>query len=391
MPNEVIFIPKGTRVMTASEIKSAWVTRPAAALPADELQTPPQPAYVYLSLANNPGVMAVMRMAQRLLAGVGGIQWEPAPVLHVTLAYAPAVNDAQLYSVATSIHLPDNLFAEFAGAGIFENGDERALHIQVLRSPDLEYLQAAVVEAFGMFGTKLSPFSDPASWQPHITLGYLPAGVEIPPELTVDGGGALSDLVVISRGEYEPFAQIPATRIASRGDSMMMKARASIHKGTDGQRLMLLVTANAYKDREKEIVSQKALEGYVSASWKDNEFIGDNPLLVWHAGDPIGDIIYADTEGPFLIEVARERPNATVNLAEEGQAPVEVEVRAVWDALEQEKELGASHEFYYITSDREDGVYEMIHKTETSVLPRWAAANYFTEAEVLRSVHDGND
>jgi len=152
----------------------------------------------------------------------------------------------------------------------------------------------------------------------------------------------------------------------------------------DGLRLMVIRSSNAYLDREKEIVRQKALQGYVNTCWKDNEFVGDNPLLLWHAGDPIGDIIYAEMIGPFLLEVARERPNAVVNLAEDGEPRIETTVRSVWDALEKEPDMGASIQFFYVTSDREDGIYDVIHKVETSVLPRWAAANYITDSEIVR-------
>lgn len=170
--------------------------------------------------------------------------------------------------------------------------------------------------------------------------------------------------------------------------AMQITAKAQLMgKDADGLRLMLTITSNAYIDREAEIVSQKALEGYVLDSW-DSEtraFIGDNPLLVWHDGDPIGDIIAADMEGPFLLEIARERPNAVINLAASGQEPVLAEIKAVWDVLERETDLAVSHQFMFLASDRADGVYDYIRKTETSVLPRWAAANYFTEAQVINA------
>lgn len=171
-------------------------------------------------------------------------------------------------------------------------------------------------------------------------------------------------------------------------EPMHIAAKAQI-VGTqpDGLRLMLTITSNAYIDRESEIVSEQALTGYVQDSWDETTrtFIGDNPLLVWHDGEPIGDIIAADMEGPFLLEIARERPNAVINLARVGEPPVLAEIKAVWDVLERESDLAVSHQFMFVNSDRADGVYEYIRKTETSVLPRWAAANYFTEAQVIRS------
>lgn len=158
---------------------------------------------------------------------------------------------------------------------------------------------------------------------------------------------------------------------------------------SDGLRLMLLVTSNAYRDREGEIIREKALQQYVESSWKDDEFVGDNPLVFWHSVEPIGDIIYADMEGPFLIEVARERPNAVVNIARDGEPPVEAEIKEVWDGLQSyPDELGASHEFFYLRPDRADKVFENIIKTETSVLPLENAANIITLAEILDKEQD---
>lgn len=160
---------------------------------------------------------------------------------------------------------------------------------------------------------------------------------------------------------------------------------------SDGPRLRLavIVSSNAYVDRQREIVRQKALENYVESAWKGDMFVGNNPLLVWHGGDAIGDIVYADMEGPFLIEVARERPDGPVNLAKRGEAPVMTTVKAVWNALENSDiEWGASHEFLYAVKDREDGVYDNILKLETSVLPRENAANGYTFFAVIGDNHD---
>lgn len=169
-------------------------------------------------------------------------------------------------------------------------------------------------------------------------------------------------------------------------DKSEKRARKKALKAVDdeGRRLMFIVTSNAYRDREREIISEKALRRYTELCWKGAEFVGESPLLLWHGGDPIGDIVYTDMEGPFLFEVARERPNAVVNLAADGDPPLYGEVEKVWDGLEAEDDLGASHEFAFIAGDRKDGVYEAIVKTETTGLPRAFAANAYTYAEVIR-------
>ena len=153
-------------------------------------------------------------------------------------------------------------------------------------------------------------------------------------------------------------------------------------------RHMLIVTSNSYRDNEREIITEKALSDYVDTQWEDDSFVGSDPLLLWHAGDPIGEIVYADMRGPFLVEIARELPNKSVNIARDSDPPLMADVKEIWDALSVEECKGASHEFMFRETDREDGVYDMIKKYETSVLPRKHAANIFTKATILGVKND---
>jgi len=148
-------------------------------------------------------------------------------------------------------------------------------------------------------------------------------------------------------------------------------------------RRAIMVTSNAYEDREGEIVKQKALGAYVEHSWDGDTFVGNNPLYVWHGGDPIGSVIYADMIGPFLLEFAQERPDTTINLAESGQAPIKASVKSVWDALAETPDLRASHRFGHILGDEKDGAYDRIFKLESSVLSGAFPANWWTYFRVL--------
>jgi hypothetical protein len=148
-------------------------------------------------------------------------------------------------------------------------------------------------------------------------------------------------------------------------------------------RRALMVTSNAYEDREGEILKEKALGAYVEHSWDGDTFVGNNPLYVWHGGDPIGQIVYADMIGPFLLEIAQERPDTTINLAESGQSPIKASVKSVWDALAETPNLRASHRFGHILGDERDGVYDRIFKLESSVLSGAYPANWWTYFRVL--------
>jgi hypothetical protein len=155
----------------------------------------------------------------------------------------------------------------------------------------------------------------------------------------------------------------------------------TVLKGEDGARYMFVVTSNSYKDREAEFITSAALERYVDKSWiADDVCKTDNVLKFWH-DDPtlplpdIGEIVWADMEGPFLIEVGKEAPNTWA--------------KSVFDYREAhpDEKWGASHGFYYeekrINPGRGEATYDEIEKFETSILPLSAAANAYTFSGVV--------
>jgi len=156
----------------------------------------------------------------------------------------------------------------------------------------------------------------------------------------------------------------------------------TVYKDADGVRYMLVVTSNSYQDREGEYLSTEALKGYVDSQWSDDKWAGDNVLLFWHDGPPIGDIVHADMEGPFLFEVAQERQS--------GLPLIKAYTGAMWDYVENhpDEQWGASHGFGYLPEDKEmtdDGpVYHKIRKYETSILPLEYAANAYTISGVVQ-------
>jgi hypothetical protein len=155
----------------------------------------------------------------------------------------------------------------------------------------------------------------------------------------------------------------------------------TVLKGSDGARYMFIITSNSYKDREAEFITSQALERYVEKAWiADDVCKTDNALKFWH-DDPtlplpdIGEIVWADMEGPFLIEVGKEAPNTWA--------------KSVFDYREAhpDEKWGASHGFYYeekrINPGKGEATYDEIDKFETSILPLSAAANAFTFSGVV--------
>ena len=142
-------------------------------------------------------------------------------------------------------------------------------------------------------------------------------------------------------------------------------------RAADGMRLAFFVTSNGYQDRELQHVAQAALTDYVERSYDDEgEWQGDNRLLLWHQKMlDVGDIVWADIRHGFLIEIAKERDTPVASW--------------LWDWWEQNPDRlnAASHGFKVV--EMVENVYRQIQKFETSVLPRAAAANVLTLAEVV--------
>jgi hypothetical protein len=147
----------------------------------------------------------------------------------------------------------------------------------------------------------------------------------------------------------------------------------------DGLRHMFLISSNAYRDREEEIVKEKALKKYV-----DN-FQPGGELQFWHGGDAIGHVIEAKMFGAFLVEVAQELPNKEIDLSRPDEPPYPTSIKKVWDAIEKsDVEWGASIGFRFKKGDEQDKEYEEVLIFERSILPRAAAANAVTLSKVLK-------
>ena len=171
-----------------------------------------------------------------------------------------------------------------------------------------------------------------------------------------------------------------------KGTKKALQPGITIYKAADGRRFMFIVTSNSYQDRDDETIKTKALQEYVDAAWVvSDKCLPDNPLYFWHDDTaPIGDIVWTDMEGPFLLEVAKERRNASITLTGE-QFTYQTTIKAFWDAMERNPKIrwGASHGFKYPPSALKEGIYSRIKKFETSVLPLKAAANPYTFAGVI--------
>lgn len=347
--------------------------------------------------------------------------------LHVTLCYlgdAAAIQDkqAELVEALRPIAAAQQPFkAQLNGLGRFyDNPDKHCCYLNV-DAPELAPFRQQLVAASTEAG--VPPVLN-HGYTPHITLAYLhpeAAQPSVLPKVTESMFDRLYLYLGNTRIEL-PFGEKAVEPVQGkvdqdvRGDEVSpsieakavksvitihdlrrdnlpvdyaidrtrLKAGSTVFTGADGLRYMFIVTSNGYKDREDEFVFTQALKSYVDSRWVANKrFISDNELLFWHEGDNVGSIVWADMEGPFLLEVAKEAPNRIVYLDKAHR--VRSTVKQVWDYIEAHPEVGwgASHGFGYPASER--GNYKHIQKFETSVLPLAYAANPYTYAGVMKN------
>jgi hypothetical protein len=184
------------------------------------------------------------------------------------------------------------------------------------------------------------------------------------------------DVIACFDTRREAIGQLAAIE-ASKAVDLTNKA---VIVDIDGLRHMLLVTSNAYRDREGDILASKGLQEY--AEGKGLTKPEDNVLLFWHDGEPIGDIVHAEYYKSFLIEVAKERTNALINLGTK-QEPIEAEIKSVWDFVEATPGLwAASHGFFTIGKSQDDVIYPFDKKESSVVLANYQA-NWWTLSEVI--------
>lgn len=164
-------------------------------------------AYVAIPLPNNPYLMALQDEIRAM--GIDGVNYQSPETFHVTLLYSTDMSDA----VLSKISQDDTPYAviELTGKtiGLFENGDERALHIALDKTPALMSVQRELYQAAldNGLADSLSEYSNPKVYKPHITLAYLPADVVDVP-LTCDFK-AYAASVAFNRDDYREVASIP--------------------------------------------------------------------------------------------------------------------------------------------------------------------------------------
>jgi hypothetical protein len=147
---------------------------------------------------------------------------------------------------------------------------------------------------------------------------------------------------------------------AKVGPSVEKEAGLSVFKDANGRYRWLLLSSNAYRDRDGEIVSTKALAQDVARADADKDY---GPLRWWHVpGLDIGDCDFNALSGRVLVESGTFRSEAL------GEA-----------VFKSQDSLQASIGFRHPTNEPDhERVYHNIRRFERSLTPTGRASNPFT-------------
>ncbi len=201
---DVLLIPSGYTLVPVAQLP-ALAQQPAALPPGDtpalpmavdavavpETQSQPglKSACLVLKLGAQPDLLALQNRVKQLLAD-DDVTWNEPDDFHITLAYAPAVTEAQMAALTTAladVELPE-LTLRVGSLRTFDNLGEYAVHFQIRRNTDLLDFQEEVYNLFEQVGILTSAFSRPEAYKPHITVGYCkvkPRAVVFEGKLTV--------------------------------------------------------------------------------------------------------------------------------------------------------------------------------------------------------------
>jgi hypothetical protein len=157
------------------------------------------------------------------------------------------------------------------------------------------------------------------------------------------------------------------------GEDKSFKGGIAI-KEIDGEPWHFMWSTNAFRDREKEIFSTKALDQFAN---EVNHKEAKGFFNFWHIpGTDFAEKQFIETVGRFLVEAGPYLKD------EKGRAALEFFKQYKDGHSEFAPEgWGGSPEFRFNLEDRDDGVYDWLWIDRTSTLPRAAAANVWTQAK----------
>lgn len=165
-----------------------------------------------IPLANNPDLVALQDYLKTKLPADGSVQWQDPSTFHITLVVVDNVSD-DISEIAVPSNLPSfGLGAEFIDS--LSTPDGYAIVLEVQRSPQLTYLQAAIFYELRARGIETSTFSWPGIYRPHITLAI--SQVEAYPS-TPQMVHMVVDRFALTSEDYTEIASYPLLAVPNGG------------------------------------------------------------------------------------------------------------------------------------------------------------------------------
>jgi SPP1 gp7 family putative phage head morphogenesis protein len=178
------FRPEGKSVVASASVKALSA----------------QMAYVSIPVRDNDAMITLQNRLRDAI-GTDGAQYTDPADFHVTLVMCPSVPDSVLGQIGKEIEIkePVSILPDYYVT--FVNEGRRAFCAAVRKTAEIASLQRNVYKLFDDRTIEVSPYSKPARWRPHITLGYLADGVEEP---DMDNGewSITAETVEVSRPDY---------------------------------------------------------------------------------------------------------------------------------------------------------------------------------------------
>lgn len=234
LPNgDVYYIPSGVVVTPAAQI-GAMLPEVAPAMAAVQAAPalPELPALaidsgvsacLMLKIGAHPDLIGLQQRVKRLCEekAIAIASWNAPDEFHVTLAYAPQAQDAQvstLKALLDDLTWDEDMTLKIGRLQAFDNVGEYPIVFRVSKTSDLAELQESAFELFTEAGIAVSGHHQPARYIPHITMAYASQSIGRP--ILYRGGNKVKpdalelwhgDTLIYSRSFETPIEPEPPT------------------------------------------------------------------------------------------------------------------------------------------------------------------------------------
>lgn len=280
---------------------------------------------------------------------------EPAEDLHLTLAYlgkTDTLGDSKFQLLAAAeryARYASAIIGSISGIGRFDTdeGDGTNALYATFDAPDLSAWRDNLLQELANQSGTLPTANH--GYTPHITLAYIPTDAPTP-TIPVAHVPITFDTLTLAWGD-------------ERFDFPLLRSSPMVFKDATGRWRWVTFSSTAYRDRDGEIVSTKALSDDVARADADGDY---GPLRWWHMpGVDIGDCDFNAMTGRVLVESGTFRDE---------QVGARIKAAA--------SDLHVSIGFHHAPTEPVDGVFSSIRRFERSLLPAGRASNPYTRLVV---------